>query len=148
MGWREWVSLPAFDVRWIKAKVDTGARTSALNAVDLEVLALDGCEVAEFTVFPWQATEHSPVRVRAEIIEHRLVKSSVGVTTDRPVIRTPVTVAGTTHDVELTLVDRSDMGFRMLLGRQALRGYYYVDPGRSYVGGRPDRRTLAANRGR
>ncbi len=132
-GWREWVALPDWGVPNLKAKIDTGARTSALHAHDLR---RDG-DVVTFSVHPWQGSDDDPVAVTARVVDQREVRSSSGETEHRPVVRTALRLVGLVTPVELTLTNRDEMGFRMLVGREALRGRFVVDPGRSYVGGRP-----------
>lgn len=137
VGWREWVELPELGVAFVKAKIDTGARTSSLHAYDVRMERRGGVEHVRFKVHPMQRTGERVVEARARLLEHRWVKSSTGHETLRPVIVTPVVVAGRRFDIELTLVQRDAMGFRMLLGRQALRGRFLVDPKRSYYGPKP-----------
>jgi hypothetical protein len=134
IGWREWVGLPELNIGRIKAKVDTGARTSALHAVDLEEFERDGCLWVRFSVHAAQRTRTPTVSVEARVLEHRSVKSSSGASQVRPVIITPVTILGQTHSIELTLTARDAMGFRMLLGREAVRNRFLIDSGRSYFG--------------
>lgn len=148
VGWREWVAVPAWGITAIKAKVDTGARTSALHAFDLHEVDLDGTMHARFEVHPWQRSARDPVEVTTPIIDQRAVTSSTGNSRVRPVVMVPIEVAGRLHTIEVTLTRRDDMGFRMLLGRQAIRKRFLVDPGRSYLGGRPDRATIRRNRAR
>lgn len=149
LGWREWVAFPEHGVDWVKAKVDTGARTSSLHALDPRIVeGEDGVRLVRFTLEPWQRSEADRVEVEAPLHDERWVRSSSGEREHRPVVLIPVRIAGVTHDIELTLTHRSEMGFRMLLGRQALRGYYQVDPGRSYLGGRPPKQIRRRNRGR
>jgi hypothetical protein len=147
-GWREWVSFPVWGFGPIKAKLDTGARTSAIHAVDLESFDRDGEQWMRFTVHPWQKNDGDEMRVEARVIDEREVTSSSGTTSLRPVVETTIDLDGRSHVVELTLTRRDDMGFRMLLGREALRGRYVVDPGRSYLTGRADRATRRKNRER
>ena len=144
IGWREWVGLPALGVAALEVKVDTGARTSALHAFGLRSTTVDGRVWLQFTVQPRRALSPgsmaaAPVSVIAPLIDERLVKNSGGIAELRPVIRTEVALAGQAWPVEITLTDRDEMGFRMLLGREALRGRCVVDPGRSYILGRPER---------
>jgi len=139
IGWREWVELPELGIRRIKAKIDTGARTSALHAFDIERFARGGYRYVRFKVHPMQRDSHRTVRAEAREKEMRRVKSSTGHVTERPVILTDLEILGDRHEIELTLVPRDEMGFRMLLGRQALRNHFLVDPGRSYFGGRKPR---------
>ena len=140
VGWREWVGLPLLGVAHVKAKVDTGARTSALHAEDLELFDRDGEPWARFHVLPHQRSDDDPVTATARVVDEREVRSSSGATDHRPVILTEIQLVGTTVTAEVTLTTRDEMGFRMLIGREALRGRFVVDPGRSYLGGRPPRR--------
>jgi hypothetical protein len=140
VGWREWVGLPLLGVAHLKAKVDTGARTSALHAEDLELFERDHQTWARFHVLPHQRSEDDPITATARVVDQREVRSSSGATDHRPVIRTDIALVGTTVTAEVTLTSRDEMGFRMLIGREALRDRFVVDPGRSYLGGRPPRR--------
>ncbi len=139
IGWREWVALPDLGIPSIKVKVDTGARSSALHAFDVETIRRGRREMVRFKVHPLQRDSVATVEAEAELVEHRTVRSSGGHATLRPVIRTDVSFQGRVWPIELTLVSRDEMGFRMLLGRQAVRGRFLVDPGRSFFGGRPRR---------
>jgi hypothetical protein len=149
-GWREWVGLPDLGVPWIKAKLDTGARTSALHAFDLELDdAPDGSgRVARFAVHPWQATDDDPVAVTCPLVDVREVRSSSGHSEERPVVAVDLTLVGRRVTAEVTLSNRDEMGFRMLVGREALRQGYVVDPACSYLGGRPPLAVRRRNRGR
>jgi hypothetical protein len=138
LGWREWVELPGLGGARLKAKIDTGARTSALHAFDLEVSELDGATMASFELHPLQRSARETVRVQAEVAEFRMVRSSNGKVEKRPVIRTDVTLGEVTWPVEVTLTSRDEMGFRMLLGRTAVRRRFLVDPGRSFLQSRRD----------
>jgi hypothetical protein len=131
IGWREWVSLPDLGVRWIKAKIDTGARSSALHAWDVQ---LDG-DLACFTVHPFQGDDDTVVRCAAPLVDERDVRSSNGAVERRPIIATDVEILGRRHRVEIGLTRRDEMGFRLLLGRRALRHHHLVDPARSFLGG-------------
>jgi hypothetical protein len=142
------VSFPEHGVPWLKAKVDTGARTSSIHAQDPHPFRRDGELWVRFLLEPWQRSDLDRVEIEAPLHDQRWVRSSSGDRGHRPVIVLPVTIAEVTHDIELTLSQRPEMGFRMLLGRQALRGYYQVDPSRSYLGGRPPRAVRRRNRGR
>lgn len=137
MGWREWVALPDLGVAAIKVKVDTGARSSSLHAFDLETFHRGGREMVRFGVHPIQRDASRVVETEAVVLDHRRVRSSDGRSSIRPVIVTTVGWRGLSWPIELTLARRDEMGFRMLLGRQAIRGRLVVDPGRSYYGGRP-----------
>jgi hypothetical protein len=148
VGWREWVSLPDWGVEHMKAKIDTGARTSAMHAFALEHFERDGRPWVRFEVHPWQRSAADEVVVEAQLLSERRVKSSSGATDLRPVVRTTVTLCGKTLPIEVTLTRRDSMGFRMLIGRQALRRTFVVDPAASYLGGRPPLATRQRNRGR
>jgi hypothetical protein len=146
LGWREWVGLPDHGLDWVKAKVDTGARTSALHAARLVTFDDDGEEWVRFRIYPWQRSTVDAVTIEAPVLDRRLVRSSSGVAQLRPVVVLPVRIGSTVVSVELTLTRRDQMGFRMLLGRQALRRRFTIDPGRSYITGRPPRAARIANR--
>jgi len=132
VGWREWVRLPDLGVRLVKAKIDTGARTSSLHADDIRFVTRGGKRMVRFVIHPKQRTSRGAIEATAPLVDLRRVRSSNGMTELRPVIRTPVDVGGDCWVIELTLTRRDLMGFRMLLGRQALRGHAIVDPGRSF----------------
>ncbi|MBP1326918.1 hypothetical protein JOF28_002150 [Leucobacter exalbidus] len=147
-GWREWVRLDGIGVSWVKAKVDTGAQTSALHATDITEFERDGAPWVKFTVQPWQTSEADAVDVELPVHDRRLVRSSSGHTESRPVVLVTLGLVGREVDVELTLTDREEMVFRMLIGREALQQGFVVDPGASFVGGRPPREVRRRNRGR
>ncbi|MFW6599970.1 ATP-dependent zinc protease [Propionibacteriaceae bacterium Y2011] len=147
-GWREWVALPGLGVPWVKAKLDTGARSSSIHAFDLEEFERDGGDWVRFAIHPWQRSAEDTTVVELPVHDRRLVRSSSGHSDRRVVVRTEIELLGTSVQAELTLTRRDQMGFRMLIGREALRGRFLVDPGRSYLGGRPRRATRRRNRGR
>ncbi len=133
IGWREWVALPELGVHHIKAKLDTGARSSALHAYQLHVFEDDDGEHARFEIHPVQRSAADAVTTTAPVVDWRDVTSSAGHRERRPVILTTLEVAGQSWDIEVTLTNRDAMGFRLLLGRQAIRGRFVVDPGRSFL---------------
>lgn len=137
VGWREWVRLPDLGNMRLKAKVDTGARTSALHAFDVEIFERDDKEFVRFNVNPRQHNTSKVVAAEAKLIDRRYVRSSAGRRTFRPVIETTIEVMGERWPIEVTLVARDRMRFRMLLGREAVRNRVVVDAGRSYMGGKP-----------
>lgn len=147
-GWREWVGLPDLGIAHVKAKLDTGARTSALHAFEIEELRRDGADWVRFEVHPWQRSKADARVVEWPVHDRRLVRSSTGHEQERIVIRTALAMLGTPVTTEITLARRDEMGFRMLVGREALRQGFVVDAAHSYLGGRPDRAVRQRNRGR
>jgi len=133
VGWRELIELPELCATPIKAKIDTGARTSALHAFNLAVVDRDGVIWADFEIHPVQRSRRAAVAVSYPVAGFRRIRSSSGHRENRPVIRTPIQIGSRCLDIEITLTSRDEMGFRMLLGRAALRRRFLVDPGRSYV---------------
>ncbi|QDT98519.1 ATP-dependent zinc protease family protein [Gimesia aquarii] len=140
IGWREWVKLPDLGVKSIKVKVDTGARSSSLHAYDLDEFERDGEKWIRFKLHPVQRKTNEVVQTEAKILEYRSVRSSSGKANLRPVIVTNIELLGQLWLVELTLANRDEMGFRMLLGREAFRQRFLVDAGKSYYGGKPPRK--------
>ena len=140
IGWREWVGLPDLGIKTIKAKVDTGARSSTLHAFDLQEFERDGEKWVRFKVHPVQRKSDETAEAEAKVLEFRSVRSSSGKAAVRPVIITNLELLGVTWAVELTLANRDEMGFRMLLGREAFRRRFLVDAGTSYYGGKPKRK--------
>ena len=136
IGWREWVELPHLGVAAIKAKIDTGARSSALHAFNLRRVERDGQAWVRFVIHPMQRSIGESLEVETPVLEFRKIRSSNGLQSIRPVILTPITLGGVTWPVELTLANRDAMGFRMLLGRHALRNRFLIDAGKSYLQGR------------
>lgn len=133
IGWREWVSFPVLKLSLVKAKIDTGARSSALHAFAIERFQNNGKPMLRFKIHPIQKDDHTTITAEAELLEERQVRDSGGHTEMRPVILTEIVLAQYRWPIELTLTNRSSMGFRMLLGRQALRQRFLIDAGQSYL---------------
>lgn len=148
VGWREWVGLPGVGVEWLKAKVDTGARTSSLHAFALEDFERDGEEWVRFEVHPWQRSSSDAVVVEVPVHDRRTVRSSSGHSQDRVVVRLDLRLLDRVVPAEVTLTRRDEMGFRMLIGREVLQQGYVVDVSTSYRGGRPGRDVRRSNRRR
>lgn len=136
LGWREWVALPDLGIDAIKAKTDTGARTSSLHAYDIRIENGD----VLFKVHPIQHDLERVVNCRAPLVDQRRVRSSSGLQKLRPVIETHFEIMGERWPIELTLAPRDRMVFRMLLGRHVLKGRFLVDPGASFLGPGPTTR--------
>lgn len=133
IGWREWVGLPELGIAKIKAKIDTGARTSALHAFSLRPFIEDGLHKIKFEIHPLQHNTDEIITCIADIVDKREVTDSGGHTEERYVIVTPLAMAGQLWPIEVTLTERENMLFRMLLGRSALRKHFVVNPARSFV---------------
>lgn len=133
IGWREWVGLPELAIEKIKAKIDTGARTSALHAFSLRPFTENDQRKIRFDIHPFQHDNTVVISCIADVVDRRLVTDSGGHEEERYVIETPITIAGQTWQIEITLTERENMLFRMLLGRSALRKRFVVNPARSFV---------------
>jgi len=140
IGWREWVRLDALGLNRIKAKVDTGARTSALHAFEINSFIEAGKTRLEFKIHPDQRDEEKVIVCSADALEQRDVIDSGGHKEKRWVIVSEVSLGPHTWPIELTLTSRDTMRFRMLLGRTAINGRFQVDPSRSYLIGKKPKR--------
>lgn len=145
VGWREWVALPEFGAIEIKAKLDTGARTSALHAFDVIELTIDGADWLQFSVHPFQRDDEHATLCLARLVDRRWVTNSGGFRERRYVIETTLRVGQRDWPIELTLANRDQMGFRLLIGRTAMHHRLIVDPSRSYCASKR-RRTLRVKR--
>lgn len=134
------VTLPEFGVQPINAKIDTGARTSALHALRIRPFEKDGTPHVEFYIHPLQRRRLPEIKCVAPVLEQRKIKSSTGHSETRYVVKTTAVIGNKNLTIELTLTNRDDLGFRMLIGREAVRTKFVVDPGRSYCAGRKRRK--------
>lgn len=148
VGWREWVGLPQAGLEWVKAKVDTGARSSAIHAFDLETYVQDDTEWVRFSIHPWQKSDEDHVELSLPVLDRREVRSSNGQVEQRYAVALDVVLAGRTITTVMTLSNRDEMGFRMLIGREALERGFLVDSSRSYAGGKPRRAVRRRNWGK
>ncbi|GEK86129.1 hypothetical protein GCM10007198_16360 [Microbacterium aerolatum] len=141
------MSLPDAGVDWIKAKIDTGARTSSLHAFDVVEFDREGEAWVRFRVNPWQHTDAEATIVECPIHDRREVRSSSGHSQERLVVLLAIRLVDRLIVSEVTLSNRDEMGFRMLIGREALRRGFIVDPARSFLGGRAPKEARRRNRG-
>ncbi|MCB1233519.1 MAG: ATP-dependent zinc protease [Verrucomicrobiae bacterium] len=134
VGWREWLSIPDLGILGIKAKIDTGARSSALHTHDYEVYEdADGEKRVRFHLHPVKRRPRVELSCDSPVSAVRTVKDSGGHVEERPFILARVCLGAFEWPVEVSLTNRESMRFRMLLGRTAIAGHFAVDPGRSYL---------------
>lgn len=137
LGWREWVALPGLNLPPIKAKIDTGARTSALHAFFVEPYTQDNQEWVRFGIHPHQHDNDQVIECHAPIKDQRVVSDSGGNKQQRYVIETQLVIGTLLYTAEITLTNRDTMRFRMLLGRTAMNGRFIINPASSYQRGKP-----------
>ena len=133
VGWREWVSLPELGITTLKAKIDTGARTSALHAFRVDYYEEQGQPKVNFDIHPLQERDTPVISCVANVIDRRWVTDSGGHREERYVIKTHLILGTHTWPIEITLTNRDDMRFRMLLGRTAMRRRFIIDPAVSFL---------------
>ena len=136
IGWREWLELPELGIAAIKAKIDTGARTSSLHTHFIEHIDNNQTERIRFGVRPLRKRKDIEVICETDILDYRRVKDSGGHSEIRCFILTPVKLGGYRWPIEISLTNREDMRFRMLLGRTAVKSGFLIDPNKSYLTGR------------
>lgn len=134
IGWREWVELPDLGIGKIKAKIDTGARTSALHAFDIEPFKTSrNKNKVRFALHPIQRNNHHIVYCEADLLDKRNIKNSGGDIEDRYIITTALYMGDKKWPIELTLTNRDTMGFRLLLGRTAINKEFLIAPNKSFL---------------
>lgn len=142
IGWREWCALPQLNIPAIKAKIDTGARTSALHAFNIRLHTQKDRQYVLFSVYPIQGNKNIAVDCESLLIDQRDIMSSNGHKEHRYIILTQITLGNQTREIELSLSDRDPLKFRMLLGREALKNWALVDTTHSFFQGRIQKPTL------
>lgn len=130
IGWHEWCALPKLHLPAIKAKIDTGAKTSALHAFEIKPYKKQSETYVKFLIHPIQGDDETVVQCRAKVVDIRSVMSSNGHKEKRYVISTPLVMGGERWDIEVTLSNRDPLTYRMLLGREALERHVIIDPHR------------------
>jgi hypothetical protein len=135
LGWREWVALPQLGLKFIEAKIDSGARCSSLDAMVIEEFRRRRQPWVRFTVYSDVDLSLAGSVVEAPLLGYRDIRSSNGLVSHRPVIATPMEIGWSSWQIELTLTNRRRMGFRLLLGRAAIEGRFHLDVSRSYLAG-------------
>jgi hypothetical protein len=137
VGWREWVALPDLHLGHIKAKIDTGARSSALHAYVIDPYRKGGQRWIMFGIHPVQRESELSIECHAPVKDRRLVTDSGGHKQRRYVIETQLILGGSAMTAEVTLTNRDSMAFRLLIGRTTMDSHFIVDPGASYLQGKP-----------
>lgn len=148
VGWREWVAFPEWGIDHLKAKVDTGAKTSSIHVENLIFFEKDNKPWVKFSILPWQKSSQDGTTIEAPVLFEREIKSSSGCLEKRPIISAMIKLSHKILKIELSLTDRDQMGIRMLLGREALNDEFYVISGKSYLNGKPPKEIRQKNRGR
>lgn len=136
LGWREVAHLPELGIEDIKCKIDTGAKTSALHAFFVEPFIKDGIKMLRFGIHPDQDDTKNEIICETKIFDQRVVTSSNGERDLRYVIKTKIVLGGHSRDIEITLTNRDNMRFRMLLGREAMGDDFIVAPSLSFQDGK------------
>lgn len=138
VGWREWVALPELGISKIKAKVDTGARTSTLHAFHIDTFTQDGKEIVHFKIHPKQANKDNVIDCYTPVVDRRMVTDSGGHQEVRLIIKSLLVLGNISWPIEITLTNRDNMRFRMLLGRTAMHYHHLmVNPTLSFLQGKP-----------
>ena len=144
LGSEEWCSFPELGIPTIKARVDSGAKTSALHAINIAPFIKNESNWVKFDINPIQNNLKTVIHCEAPLIDKRIVKSSSGFREQRYVIQTNLQIGSSKWPIEMTLTNRDSMGFRMLLGREAMSGRVLVDPEQKYLLGQPTTDSLKA----
>ena len=141
IGWREWIHLPELGLPWLKAKIDTGARTSCLHAFSVEPFSRNDEQWIRFGIHPHQEDVKTEVYCESKVVDERIVTDSGGHQEQRFVISTLLAMGDQQWPIEITLTNRDNMRFRMLLGRTAMQDKVTIDPAASFILGKPPKHT-------
>jgi hypothetical protein len=139
LGWREWVGLPSLKIPAIEAKIDTGARSSSLHTSSYEIFTQDGTNWVDYTLHPVPERPDVEIVGRALLLDRRAVKDSGGHEEERPFIESEIAIGAMTWTIELSLTNRENMKYRMLLGRTGMRGRALVNCEKFHLSGLTDR---------
>lgn len=141
VGCREWVSLPDLRIPIVRAKIDSGAKTSSIHAYNIQIITQNSCDIVQFELHPLQKNDVLIVKCEALLVGFKTVRSSNGKAEKRPVIATTMVLGGVASIIYLNLTNRDAMGVRMLIGRQALNGCL-IDPSHNYLQGRYNKKRI------
>lgn len=129
IGSEEWCAFNQLKIPAILARVDSGAKTSSIQATEIKFIKKNDEDWVSFTVYPLQKNSKIHVRCSAKLVDKRSIKGSFGISEERLIIITPISIGEDTFDIELSLANRNTMEFRMLLGREAMVNRYVINPG-------------------
>ena len=132
-GWREWAQLPELGVEMIKVKIDTGAKTSSLHAFDLSTFTYEGRECVQFDIHPIQDNDNIRQTCLCPVVDYRWITSSTGHSQQRFIIQTLLKIGEFSSFIEISLANRDEMGFRMLVGRNAFKKGVLINPSHSFL---------------
>lgn len=133
IGTEEWCAMDNLKIPAILARIDSGAKTSSIQATDIELIKKNNENWVRFVVHPLRKNNDIGVICKAKLIGKRFIKGSFGISEERFIIKTPITIAEETFDIELSLANRENMVFRMLLGREAMIGRYLINPSEKHL---------------
>lgn len=140
IGWKEWCSLPDLKIPAIKAKIDTGAKTSCLHAIEIEPFKKNTIQWVRFILDPLQGDAKVLIKCNARVVDTRLITSSSGHKELRFIIQTMLHLGASKWPIEISLSNRESMRFRMLLGRDALKTHAIIDPAKLHCHGKHTKR--------
>lgn len=133
IGNQEWCTFPELKIPAIRARIDSGAKTSSIQATEIKLIKKNDDSWVRFVVNPLQRNEEIKLVCRAKLVGKRSIKGSFGIAEERLIIKSPITIGEDTFDIELSLANRNTMEFRMLLGRDSISGRYIINPATKHV---------------